>query len=379
MGIAQPKDGEPIRVVLTRKGIPRYRVRLDAGLGPDGQRRQIRSVHDTLSAARAHVAAHRVDLERGVLVTPDRQSFAEYATAWLATRARRVRPVTLTGYRTAIAHAVTAFGGKPLAKITRPDVERMVGQLADAGRSQRTAALTLFVLRSVLAQALDDGLVVRNVAARVQATGKPSKDRGALSAADYATLREYLSGVRLGAVWALTLLGLRRSEVLGLKWSDVDLTAGTITIERGVVGDASGKRSAETPTKTRRGERTLPLPSDELAALKALRECHAAEFGFEHVRTGWLAVDEIGQPYRPERWSDLWREHCQAARVEPVTLHAARHTSVTAMRAAGVPDHVVAQWHGHDEVVMRRTYSHASQDALAAAGRALSDVLGGAQ
>ena len=369
--VTKPKDDEPIRLTYTKAGIPRYRVRLDAGLGPDGKRRQIRSVHDNLTEARAHVAAHRVDLERGVLVAPDRQTFETYAAAWLATRARKVRPVTMVGYRTAVGHAGSAFGAKPLAKITREDVERMVGELADAGRSQRTAALTLFVLRSILGQALDDGLVVRNVAARVSAIGKPAKDRAAMSAEDYQRMREHVTGDRLGAVWQLTLLGLRRSEVMGLRWSDIDLTAGTITIERGVVDDA-GKRSPETPTKTRRGERTLPLPTDVLAALRTLREEHAAEFGFEHVRTGWLAVDEIGEPMRPDRWSDLWSELCAAAGVEPVTLHAARHTSVTAMRAAGIPDHVVAQWHGHDEVVMRRTYSHASRADLAAAGEALS-------
>ena len=54
----------------------------------------------------------------------------------------------------------------------------------------------------------------------------------------------------------------------------------------------------------------------------------------------------------------MWRQHCEAAGVRPVTLHGARHTSVTAMRKAGVPDDVVAAWHGHDKVVMRRTYSH---------------------
>jgi hypothetical protein len=80
---------------------------------------------------------------------------------------------------------------------------------------------------------------------------------------------------------------------------------------------------------------------------------------------------------RPERWSDEWRQLCRAAGVSPVTLHTARHSSVTAMRAAGVADDVVAKWHGHDETIMRRTYTHPDTDALAAAGQALADVLGG--
>jgi integrase len=106
-----------------------------------------------------------------------------------------------------------------------------------------------------------------------------------------------------------------------------------------------------------------------------MRDRQAAEHGFGQVRDGWLAVDAAGQPLRPEAWSGRWTVLCRDAGVPPVTLHAARHSSVTAMRAAGVPDHIVAKWHGHDEVVMRRTYSHANQDSLAAAGRALSDAL----
>ena len=113
-----------------------------------------------------------------------------------------------------------------------------------------------------------------------------------------------------------------------------------------------------------------------MTALRALRDTQGAQYGFEQARSGYLAVDAAGVPLRPERYSDLWRALCRGAGVEPVTLHAARHSSVTAMRAVGVPDDMVARWHGHDEVVMRRTYSH--PNALAFAGQKLADVLSGA-
>jgi integrase len=114
------------------------------------------------------------------------------------------------------------------------------------------------------------------------------------------------------------------------------------------------------------------VPSDTVAALRQLRARQLAAYSFAQ-RDGFVAVDEHGQPLRPERWSDMWAQLCQAAGVRPLTLHAARHTSVTAMRNRGVPDHDVARWHGHDEVVMRRTYSHADEDGLRAAGEALHD------
>jgi integrase len=261
--------------------------------------------------------------------------------------------------------------------VTRRDVERMTHKLTNAGRSQRHLSFVLFVVRSVFEDALHDGLISRNPAARVAAVGQPAKGREALSSADMVKLRTHLVTDRLYACWLATLYGMRRSEVLGVRWSDVDLTAGTLSVARGVVADSAGRRSEPTDPKTLRGRRTLPLPSDVLVALRQLRERQGAEFGFEHVRTGYLAVDELGVPYRPERWSDMWRAHCEAACVQAVTLHGARHTSVTAMRKAGVPDDVVAAWHGHDEVVMRRTYSQPDAERLSAGAAALQAMFDG--
>jgi integrase len=348
----------------------------DGGKDPKtGKRRQIKlGGFATKTEAESALAALVDQAAKGILPARKKETFKTFAEQWIETRSRKVRADTATGYKSALNHAYAAFGSTPLGEVTRRDVERMTHKLTDAGRSQRHLSFVLFVVRSVFEDALHDGLIARNPAARVDAVGRPPKGREALSSADMVRLRAHVAFDRLYACWLLTLYGLRRSEVMGVKWSDVDLTAGTLAITVGVVADSSGRRSDPTDTKTRRGTRTLPLPADVLTALRKLRESQAAEFGFEHVRTGYLAVDELGEPYRPERWSDLWTKLCSAAGVQPVTLHGARHSSVTAMRKAGVPDHMVAAWHGHDEVVMRRTYSHADADGLAAAGAALADV-----
>jgi integrase len=374
--IAQPKDGEPIRLVFTKAGEPRYRVRLDTDPHADGRRRQVWTTHRSLSDARSHVEAHRTDRDRGVLTPPDKQTFKAYAERWHDVRSRRVREITARSYKGCLGHAYDAFGSKPLNKVARPDVERVVAELADAGRSKRTSSLTLFVIRSVFEDALHDGLIVRNPAARVEAAGRGQKNRSALSTDDLTKLRKHLASDRLFAVWLLTLIGIRRSEVMGLRWSDIDLVEKTLTIARGRV-DVDGKRTSEGPPKTRRGARTLPLPADVLAALRALRQVQLADFGAEQVRSGYVAVDAVGEPMRPERWTDLWKEHCETAGVATVTLHAARHSSVTAMREAGVPDHIVAAWHGHDEYVMRNVYSHADAKGMAAAGETLTAAFSG--
>jgi integrase len=345
---------------------------IDLGRDPaTGKRRQYRGTHSTKREAIRARAALMAEHAKGH--TPPRRdvTFASYSAEWLEARARRVRPTTMVPYRSAVRHAVRAFGARRLADVNRADIERLAATLDAAGRSRRTCSLTLFTVRSIFAQALDDGLIVRNPAANVEASGRPAKPRAAMPADDLDRLREHLVGDRLYGCWLLTLYGLRRSEVLALRWSDVDLRTGEISISKGIVPDAAGRRSPETPTKTERGTRTLPLPPDVLAALRALREQQSAAYGFTHRRDGYLAVDPSGTPYRPETWSDLWTALCQAAGIEPVTLHAARHTSVTTMLANGAPLRTVAAWHGHDPVVAARTYDHVDQAGLAAAGEAL--------
>ena len=63
----------------------------------------------------------------------------------------------------------------------------------------------------------------------------------------------------------------------------------------------------------------------------------------------------------------MWAQLCAEADIRPLTLHAARHTSVTHMRSRGVPDQITAAWHGHDETIMRKVYPHATEEDLRAA------------
>jgi integrase len=78
-------------------------------------------------------------------------------------------------------------------------------------------------------------------------------------------------------------------------------------------------------------------------------------------------IDELGRPIRPEAYSDRFRAIAKQAGVPAIRLHDARHSSVTTMRERGVSDEIVAAWHGHDENVMRSTYTHTRTEAMRAA------------
>jgi integrase len=374
---AQPRPGEPITIFVTSTDQCRYRTVLD--YAPAGQpRQQRRATFATLTEARAHVSKVKADRERGALALGG-ATFDQVAESWLADRERKgLRPATLRGYRDSLAHARAAFGGLAVERVSRTDVERLAATMKADGLSSRTAAMCLGFVRSVLNRALSEGRTVRNVALGVSGHSGPAERRIALTVEEGRQVALKASEHRLEAAWLLSLSGLRRSEVLGLMWSDLDLEVGNLSVRRSRV--QVGKDEHIGKTKTSRGTRTLPLSGDALDALKAWRAAVAGDLGLQVV-TGerFVFVDQGGTPIRPEWYSDEWMRLCHSAGIRRrVKLHEARHYSVMAMREAGLPDRLVAAWHGHDEVIMRRTYDHADMDTegLAEVGRALAEVRG---
>ena len=241
------------------------------------------------------------------------------------------------------------------------------------GLSSRTTAMCLGFVRSVLARAMSDGLIGVNPAAAVRAhDGDPGK-RVPLTLDEAKRVTEQARAHRLVAAWLLTLSGLRRSEVLGLQWQDFDVESKVLSVRRSRV--AVGKVDAIGSTKTRAGRRDLPLPDDLHTALKGWRSTIASELGLQAVSPErFIFVDEFGVPIRAEWYSDEWMRLCHRAGIaRRVKLHEARHTSVMAMRAAGLPDRMIAAWHGHSEQVMVNTYDHAELDkeGLAQIGKAM--------
>lgn len=186
-----------------------------------------------------------------------------------------------------------------------------------------------------------------------------------------------VAGHRLGGCLALSLLGLRREEVAGLRWSDVDLDAGELRIVRARV-DVNGREEVGDP-KTARSVRALPIPARELAIVKAMRRTHLRErmaVGVPLVESDLLMTREDGRPLPVREYSRLFVELRDAAGLPAIPLRNVRHSSVSRMRAAGVAADVVAAWHGHSERMTTAVYGRVSDERLAAASAVLSEAVG---
>lgn len=173
-----------------------------------------------------------------------------------------------------------------------------------------------------------------NPALGVEARGRPARPRDALTAAELEAIRSAIADDPWEACWMLTLASLRRSELLALRWTDFDSDTGMLTISK-----SRGIFAGEQPPKTARGARALPLDIERARLLRALRARQVELYGLDAVADGYICVNEFGRPMRPEDWSDRWRELCK--NIKGVrsnhTLHAARHSTVTFVRNAGVP------------------------------------------
>lgn len=241
-----------------------------------------------------------------------------------------------------------------------------------------TVRSTLTVFTMVVKSYVDQGVLPRNVIALVERPADPigETDDAVITAkswalADAEAFRAAVADHRLYACWLLSIYGMRRSEVLGLRWSAIE--GDVLLVHRGRVALDSGRTDEGLP-KSRRSRRDLPLPADVVAALQSLKRRQKAEA--LALGTGWdedqlVATREDGTPVSPEWWSDEFQRIRERAGLRRIQLKGLRNTSVSLMLDRGLPVHVVAAWHGHSPEMSLAVYADAKADELRAAGGSL--------
>lgn len=212
--------------------------------------------------------------DKGIPATPASLTVQAYLAEWLEHVKAHVRPSTYAGYESNIRlHLVPRVGKKLLVKLSVRDVRLMITAMRKDGMKPRAIQYAHATLRAALGHACREELLTRNVAKLIRVE-QPTKDDDTppYTVEEAKAFLRAVKDHRLAAMWTvILLLGLRRSEVCGLRWPDVDLDAGTLRIARGV-HRVNGSLTA-LPTKTRRSKRTVPLPP---LCRQALTEYQAA-------------------------------------------------------------------------------------------------------
>jgi integrase len=353
-----------VRGTVIKRGT-RYSVVLDLGRGPDGKR--IRKWHSGFKTKKEAERA-QIDLlarlDQTAYIEPSKLTVAAFLRDhWLPSLRIQVRPGTWAEHHSKVeVHLAPAIGGMLIQRLTPGHLNAIYADLLQRGLSARTVLHVHATIRRALADAVRWGMVPRNVALLAS---PPRPGRPELQVWTAAELRAFLAHVEAERLYALWLLasstGMRRGELLGIQWPDLDLGRARVAVRRSLV--TVGHEVVVSEPKTAKGRRSVALDPATVAGLKAWRKHQAAErlaWGPAWTDAGLVFTREDGQPLHPREVTRAFTRHVLAAGLPIIRLHDLRHTHATLALAAGVHPKVVQERLGHANIAITLdTYSHA--------------------
>lgn len=324
-------------------------------------------------AARVEILAR---LQRGDYVAPSKRTVGGFLEdEWLPAIRSTLRASTHESYSANVRlHIAPAIGSVRLQGLTPAMLNALYAELASerqvAGRtrqplSPRTILYIHATIRRALADAVSWDLITRNPADRAtppSARVARGQQMRTWTAAQLRIFLEHVVEDRLYAAWRVSgTTGMRRGEVLGLRWRDVDLDAARCSVFQTLITGKGAPRVSE--PKTASGRRNVALDPQTVVALRTHRGRQAAEqiaLGPAYEDSELVFCHEDGSPIWPRsfsRWFDL---HVEKAKLPKIRLHDLRHTHATLALAAGIHPKVVSERLGHSTVgITLDTYSHA--------------------
>lgn len=320
------------------------------------------------------------DQQQGTLVTAQPQTVAHFLTDWLEnTHRRRLRPRTYERYREALyLHIIPSLGHIQLQKLTAQRVQAFYTRKADEGLAPATIIYYHSVLHNALDTAVKWGLVVRNVCDLV---APPRKDRFEIQPLTMEQMQHLLATLR-GHKWeALFTLamatGMRRGELLGLKWQDINFEAGRLQVRR-VLSRVPTHMPArehvyvEAEPKTQKSRRSVMIAPFALEALKRHRvsqleaKVKAGECWQEH---DYVFCTLQGRHLGPNHVVVEFKKLLTRAGLPNIRFHDLRHSAATLLLSLGIHPKVVQELLGHTQIsITMDVYSHVlpgmQQDAM---------------
>jgi integrase len=350
---------------------------------------------DSWEEAHAKLVELKARSQRGLPV-PDRAwTVGQFLEHWLRVYVKELRPTTAQGYETVVRnHLVPALGKKWLDQLQVQHVRTFldafrqkclccangwdrnrpaVDQCCSAGRccrhvpGARQVQYVHAVLRNALTHAEREELIGRNVAKLVRVASPRYKVGKGLSVDDLRKLLLQAVGHRLYPLYVVAAtMGLRRGELLGLRWRDVDLDKGTLAVLQ-TIARAGGELRMQ-DTKTEDSEAVLPLPELTWFTLLEHQEAQAAER--ERLAEIWqdhglVFPSELGTPMEPRNLNRHFAGLRDKAGLSNVRLHDLRHTVVSLLMEQGVPPHIVQAIARHSDVkITLKIYAHTNLDQM---------------
>jgi integrase len=295
------------------------------------------------------------------------------------------RETTASNYRYMIDGHIVPFilpggrrlGSKKVAKLTFGEVDALLDAKREAGLSASTRRLIRSVLVQAINQAMKWRIVTRNEAAMSTPVTVKRTEGRSLSPTQAKRLTETLKTCPMGSLFTVMLTtGMRRGEALGLRWEDVDLKKGVISV-RQQLQRINGELKA-TEVKTERSRRSINLAKPTVVALKEYKAAQRAErlASAAWTDTGYVFTTGIGTPLDPRNVAKQFESNCLKAKIGKWHPHELRHSAASLMLATGTPLQVVSAVLGHASIrITSDVYGHVLDPQRQDAADALAGVL----
>jgi len=344
-----------------------YKVEEPTGYNLNGTRKKTRRTAKTMAEARALQRKLISDVDAQRLAPAREETLHDYAMWWLKNvKANQVRYSTASDYEDRLRRWVLPHLGRlKLSAIDSRTIEAWMQDLAKRKFSTRTINGARTVLNGVLKHAYIAGLLSRNPVAATSphriSRDAPTQVREPWSHEECLRALTVAKGTEFDLFLNIALtIGLRRGEILGLRWTDIDINAGTISVRQTLKEEkrftASGKANVTLVTdkpKTRASERTLKIGLNVLSAIQRHREyVNGIRQAAGHTWTDshWVFVSATGTPLHPSNVNHRFTRFCRDAQLRHIRIHDLRHTSAVLGLEAGVRLEAVSQALGHTRV-----------------------------
>ncbi len=360
-----------------------YRVCFDYGLNAQDKRIRKYKSFRTKKDAELALSRHDISMEDGNIVRPINITLSDWLDYWLIEMfTPRAAETSIYGNRLMIEnHMKPAIGHIKLQKIKPHTLQQYYTLLREKKNlSPNTIIKHHDMLNTALKAAVKQEYILRNP---VQGVDRPKKIRHEAKIYTPQQLQKLISiceGHRLETVIKLgSYLGLRREEICGLKWQDIDWDEQTIYIRR--ARTQVGSQIVEKDTKTYASTRKLFIPDNLLDALKKeynKQEIAKSTLGMAYEATSYLVVMEDGKPIRPNYVSELFTNFLKKNDMPKIVLHELRHTFASISNEAGIQEFNIGKALGHANVsTTKKIYTHLFDDKHTSAVNAVADMING--
>ena len=371
-----------MRGSITKRSKSSYAIVLNLWSDPTtGKRKQQWvSVKGTKKDAEKRLAELLYQLDNGTFMKPGKTTLAEYLERWLKDYAwPNLAPRTAEGYEHIMRrHLIPALGSMTLAHVKPEHLQRYYSEKLTGNLSAQTVRHHHTALHKALQTAVEWGLLNRNVA---DAVSPPRVQRPEMQTWSEEDIARFIEAAKDSSYYALfytaLFTGMRRSELLALRWQDVDLMLSQVCVSRSM-HVLKGGRVIFRSSKTAKGRRTVALPPSAILLLKEHHEkqnLERAMLGIPLTNDDLVFSQFDGKSLLPNTVTHAWIKLVRRAGLKPIRLHDTRHSHASLMLKQGVHPKIVQERLGHASIqITLDTYSHVAPGLQQAAAVRFDEV-----